>query len=240
MKTVYIPWFWNSEDDIFQNYLNWEWDIIQLNLRDISPEKLSSFMKWKSFDEVSKLLKSHYQNVDENILLKLIEKWNNFKWFTRTVDLTTKLTNKKILNIIKWWEKIKIVWHSQWWLITMKTIVDNTDLLNNIEEIELLAPVTDYKIWWNFHSWKENWYLNWKWVIVRPEYIWELKWDNNIFYELLELLKNTNWPWKLKLIIWKNDKVISIDRFDVKEIQEKYPNIDLQILKWDHYLWYKK
>ena len=240
MKTIYIPWFWNNDDVIFQNYLNSDWEIIQLNLRDIPSEKVSSFIEWKNFDNFFTILKSHYPDIDENILLNIIENWTNFKWFTRKISLTISLTNKRISKIIEWWEKLRIVWHSQWWLITIKTIIENPQLLNNIEEIELLSPVIDNKTWWDFHSWKESWYLNWKWVIVRSEYIWELKWENNILYELLELLKEINWWWKLKLLIWKKDKVIPIYKFDISKIKEKYPKINLKIVEWDHYLWFKK
>lgn len=239
MKTIYIPWFWNYEDKIFQNYLSWEWDIIQKNLKNISSENLSYFLKWKSNNEVFSILKWHYPNLDKEVLEKVVNESNDFKWFTRKISITTSLTIKKILDIIDWWEKYKIVWHSQWWLITIKAILDNPDLLNNLKEIHLLAPVVDLDIWWNFHYWKEFWYLNWKWIIVRPEYIWELKWDTNMLYELLGLLKKLWWDWILKLILWKNDKVIPITNFDIEKIKMLYPKILLEIVEWDHYLWFK-
>lgn len=239
MKTIYIPWFWNYEDKIFQNYLSWEGDIIQKNLKNISSENLSYFLKWKSNNEVFSILKWHYPNLDKEILEKVVNESNDFKWFTRKISITTSLTIKKILDIIDWWDKCKIVWHSQWWLITIKAILDNPELLNNLNEIHLLAPVVDFNTWWNFHYWRESWYLNWKWVIVRPEYILELKSDINLLYELLILLEKSWWDWVLKLILWKNDKVIPITNFDVEKIKSLYPRISIEIVEWDHYLWFK-
>lgn len=237
MKTIYIPWFWNNEDRIFQNYLNWEWDIVQLNLKNISDEQLLSFMKWKSFEEIFWILKKHYLDTDENILKQVIEKWANFKWFTRKVSTTISLTAKNILKIVQW-EPYKIVWHSQWWLITIKAILENLKLLSNLKEIHLLAPVSDLNTWGDFHKWKEAWYMNGKWVIVRPEYIWEFKWDNNLFYKLLDILKKLHWQWTLKLKIWKFDRVIPIKKFDIDRIKKLYSEIELELIEWDHYLWY--
>ena len=80
--------------------------------------------------------------------------------------------------------------------------------------------------------------MNRKWVIVRPDYIWELKWDDNQLYELLNILRKSHWKWTLKLKIWKFDRVIPLEKFDIDTIKKLYPNIELELIEWDHYLWY--
>lgn len=236
MKTIYIPWFWNKEDKIFQNYLWWKWNIIQENLKTFSQKQLSSSIEWKTPEEIYSILKKHYPDVDKDIVKKVIDNWSEFKWFTRKISTTISLTTKKISELLSGGENYKLVWHSQWWLITIKAILENPKILNQLEKIHLLAPVSDFKTWWDFHKWKESWYLNWKWVIVRPKYIWELTWNNNSLYELLTLLKELEWNGVLKLVLWKNDKVIDIKKFDIEKIKKLYPKIELEIVEWDHYL----
>lgn len=125
MKTIYIPWFWNQKDKIFENYLNWEWHIIQKNLRCISEKKVATFLKWKNKKEVFSIIQKHYSDLNKGILEKIIDNWINFQWFTRKITTTTSLTASKIFKIIDWKEDFKIVWHSQWWLIVINTILHN-------------------------------------------------------------------------------------------------------------------
>lgn len=240
MKTIYIPWFWNTtKDKIQENYFEWEVDVIQANIKGITSKRINSFTEWKNFYQILSDLKKHYPDTDKKTLLWVMKKWNNFKWFTRDISTTTFLTNQAILEIINPWDTLKLVWHSQGWLIAMKAILENPELLKYLEEIDLLAPVVNLQTWWDFHKWKESWYLNGKWVIVRPEYISELEWDKNMLYNLFELLKKSHWKGTLKLVIWKSDKVIPIQKFNVDEIKKLYPQVKINIVEWDHYLGYK-
>ena len=241
-KLIYIPWFWNFEDDIIKNKFKEITNkyILQYNLRWIDYKKVKSFL------ENSKNINKVYEKYDISKLKnKKITSLDLFKWFTRTIDLTVKLTSKRISNLINnEWNYI-LAWHSQWWLILIETILKNPNLLDKIKKIELLAPVISYEIWYKFHKWMNKSYFlpYWKNVVVREKYINELKnsWTENKLYNFLNLLKQKNWSGELELFLWEKDNVISKDLFDLNKIKEIYPNIKIKIIEnADHYLWFKK
>ena len=117
-------------------------------------------------------------------------------------------------------------------------------MLDNLCYIELLAPVINYEILAWFHEWRDHsYFMDWKNILVRKEYIKSLRPDNpeNILFKFLETLKKYSWDWKLKLVIWDSDPVVKIESFNITEIKNIYPEIIIEVIEWgDHYLWYKK
>ncbi len=235
MTNIYIPWFWNKSDKIFQNYIK-DWIIIQKNIKEIDNTKFRNF--------INKYSKNIENIIEKRMLWKYDITWdilannkdNLFKWITRNIDLTVKLSIKEIdkINIIN-----TLYWHSQWGLILMNCILEKPKLLEKIENIELLAPVINPEIWKSFHTWKTKTYLHPKYLLVRKQYIESFKnWDT--LHNFLEIIKNSNWNWKVKIMIWEEDDIIKKELFDF-EMLEKYSFVNIKIIKdWDHYLWFKK
>jgi len=238
-KTFYIPWFWNTEDYISKNYIWKEEKIIsQKNLRVFSNTRLTNLIENISKDTLKILYKKVIKSYDINKNIRKKVDLYNFKWFTRNIDLTTKLTLKE-LDKIDYIDKF--IWHSQWWFVLILSILEKPEILEKIWNIELLAPVINSKIAKDFHIWKEKSYLHPKNLVVRKEYIESFnKYNNNIFNDFLELLKNKNWKWKVKLMIWWKDDIIRLDMFDLEYLKE-INFLDIEIIEnWDHYLWFKK
>lgn len=230
MKKIYIPGFWNNEDVIFKNHIK-EWEIIQKNLRWIkntvfrkiledNQKKIENrmFQKYAVSDEV-------YQNT----------KNSQFRWMTRDINLTVKLTIQKLLK----YDEIDLLsGHSQWGYVLMKSILKEPELLDKIKEIELIAPVISWEIWKSFHKGKSKSYLHPKNVLVRKEYINSFESDNT--FDLFLKVINATTKTKIKLILWEKDNVIPVDLFDLEEVK-KYDFLNVEIKKdWDHYVWFRK
>ena len=131
-----------------------------------------------------------------------------FDKITRKINTAINFTYKEIVKILEnnKNEKLWIIWHSQWWLITMLLIINNPEILENIEVIKLLAPLSSWEDGYNFHKWKDNWYiLDKKWIKIRKEFIKSLKelWNDNILYKFITFLKEKKMEMKFRNIFMK-------------------------------------
>lgn len=240
-KVIYIPGFWNFEDEILKNrFKNYEKYVLQYNLREVEINKLRHYLSKSS--ALQKILSKYdFSKIKSEDLIKYM---NDFKGFTRTIKSTIQLTSKRMAKLLEnnWF--FILAWHSQGWLILIETILNNPNLLNNIRKIELLAPVISYELGYSFHKWIDRSYFlpYWKNVIVTDKYIKELETNKktNDFESFLKLLKEKNWNWKIELVLWEKDNVIPLNVFDIGKITKIFPDIQVKIVKGaDHYLGYR-
>lgn len=240
VETVYIPWFGNREDAIFKNYLGEEGKVIQENLRMIDTQKIKEFVEKYGKVKAFQILKKKYLDLSEEEFNKAFDKIENFKGLTRDINTTTAITQREIKRVLFDEEnRLKLVWHSQWWLVAMMAIIKEPNILDRIDEIELLAPVSNLKIWRNFHKGREG-YLNPKSIVVRKDYLESLDQEEDILDKFLKLLKDRKYKWIVKLVLGTNDPVISLDNFDLDLLKIEYPFLAIEIVEGDHYLWFKK
>ena len=238
--TIYIPWFGNSDDAIYKNYLGEEGRIIQENLKLIEPKQISAMIQKYWEDKVFLKLQKHYPDMNRSEFDKNIQKLDSFKWLTRDINTTISLTSKEIINELNdnTDKKVRIIWHSQGWLVLMQSIIKNPHLINQFSQIELLAPVATFKIGRNFHQWSK-WYLNPKKIIVRKEYLSSLDKEDDLLYNFLDILKDNDYTGSIKLILGDQDNVVKIEDFNLNQISNLYPFVKIEVKHGDHYLGYK-
>lgn len=235
-KKIYIPGFANHADKIHQNHIP-DSDIIQHNFRTISLKKLAEYIQTYWEDAVFEKLKTFYPNTTKEVFDKLLPKKHEFKWFTRDIETTISLTSSAIEKNLTTGDTLQLYGHSQWGLITMKSILRKPELLESISYIELLAPVKDFSIGRNFHK-ESIWYLHGKNTIVTQDYITSLEKDENVLYNFLELLKTRDYIGKVKLILWDQDPLVKVDSFDTWLLSQQFPFLQIEIRHGDHYLGY--
>lgn len=240
MKNIYIPWFGNTKDKIFKWYLSWDAQIIQENLRQIWIDRLFDFISKYSPSDLYLKLKKRYPWIDKDIFEWVVWRISQFRWFTIDLHTTIKFTQTKLTQVFNQQEEIRLVWHSQWWMIVILVLMKQPELLEKIKEIHLLAPVPKFQISRNFHNlWQ--WYLHKKWVIVRKSYINSFDrqdWDEDLIKIFLEFLNQKNYNWKVVLKFSIDDAVIDIKDYKIKEYAQ-YNFVSISILEsWWHNLWY--
>lgn len=243
-KKIYIPGFWNKKDPISDKILSDNDLIVQKNIKEFPLDKIKEFIsnKWWNIKEI---VKDKYL-IEENKINDFLENPEKFKWFIRSIRFTIDQTVKKIQENLDSNNWIDLICHSQWWLIAILSILKNPDILEYLKTIDLYAPLTSLYVWKSFHNWKEQSYYHWKNLIVRKSYLddfekiekeMKLSWD--LFLSFLAFLKDRSWKWKLNLYLWDKDPIIKLESFDLDEIQ-KFDFVEVKILNWDHYLWFKK
>ncbi len=240
-KAFYIPWFWNQDDSIREK-AHPEADIIQKNLRIVSPEATARYLETTELSKLKKKIKSKYPSTTDEDFNAMVWDIRKFQWFTRNINLTLSLTKKKIFDCLENKCSIDLAWHSQWWLLTMQIIISNTNLLHILKEIVIYAPVCSYWRWAWFHIWKEKWYLNRKWVLVRKDYIQSLNAKHNfsIILMLANTLRMNKFNWSFKVIYSSLDPVIDSRSISELAIKQAFPKTEFIDTKIDnHYLWYK-
>lgn len=239
-ETIYIPWFGNKEDAIYENYLWNQWIVLQKNLRNISIETIQKFLDKYWLELAFQKLQKKYHDLKREDFDKAIQSIEDFKWFTRDLNTTVNLTEKEIRNVLEdETKRLKIIWHSQGWLVAMLSIIKNPSLLDKVDAVELMAPVSTFSVGRGFHKWNE-WYLNPKKIIVRKEYITSLDQESDVLSDFLNLLKERNYQWEVKLVLWDIDPVIGIQGFELEVLKSMFPFLTIEVVHWDHYLWYKK
>ncbi|EKE29597.1 MAG: hypothetical protein ACD_2C00141G0019 [uncultured bacterium (gcode 4)] len=264
MKTIYIPWFWNQDDCIRRKVFP-DAQVVQKTLRIITPEQVEAFlikcgkdsMKAHIMENYPKTEDKHFESLYSQFLevqnakkkpgdekaqssQKLI--FDNFQWLTPAIGSAITRTKKELLKAMTDNCHIKLVWHSQWCLIAIETIIDDPSLLSKISEIELYAPVVNYDIAKGFHIDKEEWYLHPKWVLVRKRYISSLnKKKAHLFEVFILTLRGAKWNWHLTVHYSKNDPIIPAASLKLEKI--KLMRFEMGIVtseEPDHYLGYKK
>lgn len=237
-KKIYIPWFWNSNDDIQKKYVGENSHIIQTNLRQVDIKKIQEFLD-KYGDSAFEKLQKKYPWLTKEIFVSFVDKIDKFKWRTRDIITTVELTTNEIKENLLLDETLEIFWHSQWWLVAMIAIIKHPELLHSITNIELLAPVSSFKIGRGFHS-TDSWYLHGKNILVRGEYIKSLESEWNILEQFLDVIKHSDFSWSVKLKLWSSDPIVPVSDFDLLKLKKKYAFLDIEIKEGDHYLWFKK
>ena len=237
-KKIYIPWFWNSNDDIQKKYIGEDSHVIQKNLRQVDTKKIQEFLE-KYGDNAFEKLQKKYPWITKERFNTFVDQIDKFKWWTRDIFTTATITAKEIKDNLLPWERLEIFWHSQWWLVAMMTIINNPELLKYIDNIELLGPVASFFVGRGLHK-KDIGHLHAKNIVVREEYIKSWWSDREIMKDFLEVIKDNKFPGKVKLMLWSQDTIVPIKSFDIEKIKKEYPFLDIEIREWDHYLWFKK
>jgi len=242
MKNIYVPWFWNREDSIFKWYLKWDALIIQENLRKVWVDKLYEiFSKYSPSDIYTKLLK-RYPLINKQILEWVLSNLSNFRWITRNLNITVQFTQKKLSQILDQEDKIRIVWHSQWGLVVMLSLMQNPNFLQKILQIDLLAPLSKFQIWRNFHQ-SNKWYLHKKWVLIRESYINSLDRQDekqDLLKDFLDFLKQNDYKGKVYLMVSQTDTVVNIEHYDLDEYSKYFFVTISKLEDWWHNLGYNK
>ena len=236
MWKYYIPWFGNIKDPIWEKKYS-DYQILSANIRQVDLEKIREFIKNKK-DQLVQILQSKYKDTDWETVKIVLDK-QNFSWFLRDIPITVKLLYNQIKDSK---EKISLVWHSQWGFLVISLTLNYPDIVNKIESIHLLAPVISFEdVYW-FHKNYNSWYLHPKWVIVREQFINSAKNNNqnDLLLNMLNLLKNKWFTWKIILSFALDDNVVCVEKYNINMYKRIWPDIKIQILdRWWHYLWYK-
>ncbi len=237
MKTVYIPWFSNTEDGIFRDGIKWDKIIVQKNIKKVSEQKLIAFLTRYPVSEVFLKLKRRYPSITKEIVEGIIWHLKNFKWFTRDLESTIFFTAQEIENILDEEWCIDIQAHSQWWIVAMISLMLKCCLIKKVREIHLWAPVPNLQIMKNFIKTKE-WFYHKKWIFVNENYIRSLDMlePMDLLWNFLEFLSQNDYKWTVILTISETDNVVDIKNYDTKRYT-KYPFVKINILKnWWHNL----
>lgn len=260
-KTLYVAWFGNRENDKLWISRYEQARLVQPNLLEIDNEVLDKICSI-SERETKEHLKKHFKWASEehlNLTLEYLNDPTNKVFLTRTFPESIETLKFEILKSI--WDNsiINVVWHSQWWVLAMLTIIKNPYLLVNINEIVLAAPVTSYWESIKFHKniegdTKEAWLMPQKWVWITWEYIQSIEnsIDNkNILKDFIKILYSNARQWTLRIMWWtkdwKTDWVVWINEsmlnqirdnlFEDIEIEAIDFNIELEEIEWgNHYL----
>lgn len=236
IKKVYIPGFWNTDDDIRKKYVGEDSLVIQENIRQIDPQKIEDFLE-KYGESAYEMIHQQYPGTTKEIFDKLTQQKEKFRWWTRDILTTVTLTDKALQNVLS--GPLELFGHSQWALVAMLSILQSPKLLDTITHIELLAPVSSFPIAKSFHKSDEG-YLHGKNIVVREQYIKSLWSEENILERFLDLLQKHPFTGKVKLIMGKHDPIIAVDSLNISRLRKKYPFLEIEIQEGDHYLWYKK
>ena len=237
IQKVYIPGFWNTDDDIHRKYIGEDSSVIQENIRPINPQKIQEFLE-KYWDDTYEMIHKQYPGTTKEVFDKIIQQKEKFRWWTRDMVTTVTLTDKALQKALLSWS-LELFGHSQWALVAMLCILQSPKLLDNITHIELLAPVSSFPLAKSFHKSDEG-YLHGKNIVVREQYIKSLWSEENILEKFLDLLEKYPFTGKVKLIIGKQDTILSVDSFNITTLRKKYPFLEIEMKEGDHYLWYKK